>query len=164
MSQISMADFWMGRDKTHASECTPVIRQNATVTVNCVNQLLAAAAKDGVTPGVDEVTKTAVASGWRPAGINSRTANSGTTSSHITAEGCDLEDTFPARPLARWCLRNLDVLERLGLWMEDPRWTMTANKDPWVHLQIKPPKSGKRVYVPSSAAPLAPALPEQENP
>jgi hypothetical protein len=56
----------------------------------------------------------------------------------------------------RWCLRNLNEMETIGLWMENARWTPT-----WVHLQTVPPLSGHRVYVPSALPPKAPSLPEQ---
>lgn len=153
---ITLTDYWMGRDKAYASSLTPEIRDNAVTTVHLVSALLAEAAADGVTPGIDEHTGTAVASGWRPPEVNARTSNAGAKSTHLTAEGCDLQDTKD-RSLARWCLRNLRVLERLGLWMEDPRWTPD-----WVHLQTRPPGSGKRVYIPSAKPPLAKPLPEQK--
>lgn len=148
----------MGRDKMYPDQLTAAVKDNAVETVARVNVVLAAAFSDGVPVAFDQQTKTRVASGWRPAGVNARTQNSATASSHITAEGCDIQDT-PDRQLARWCLVNLDVLESVGLWMEDPQWT--GGKDPWVHFQTKPPKSGKRVYVPSAQPPIAAKLPEQ---
>lgn len=155
---ITLAQYWMGRDGAYAAECTLAVRRNAVETVRRVNLALELAAADGVEPGVDQVTHNAVASGWRPRGINARTANAGDASTHITAEGCDVQD-HPDRPLARWALRNLEKLEEIGLWMEDPQWTGGA--DPWVHWQIRPPHSGKRVYIPSTQPPLAAKLPEQ---
>jgi len=56
----------------------------------------------------------------------------------------------------RWCLKHLDVLETLGLWMEDPQWTPT-----WLHVQTIPPRSGHRVYIPSASPALVAKLPEQ---
>ena len=154
---ITLTDYFMGRDRTHAAELTDEIRGNAALTVARVNLLLAAAEEDLVEPGIDEVTGTAVASGWRPAGINARTQNAATGSKHLTAQACDLQDTADRR-LARWCLRNLARLEEIGLWMEDPQWTPD-----WVHLQTVPPGSGKRVYRPSAAEPLVAKLPEQQE-
>lgn len=155
---IALHDYWMGRNITYAGELTPEIRRNAESLLGKVNALLAQAAVDGVSPAIDQVTRTPVASGWRPLGVNARTANSGKASTHITGRGIDLQDT-PHRDLARWCLRNLDALEDLGLYMEDPQWT--GGRDPWVHLQLVPPGSGKRVYVPSNSPALAAALVEQ---
>ena len=152
---ISLDDYCMGRDRTYASELTHEIAQNAIATVDQVNQLLERAAADGVTPGTNAATGTAVASGWRPKGINEHTANAAGGSKHLTALACDVKDDN-SRSLARWCLGNLDVLEEIGLWMEDPQWTPS-----WVHLQIVPPGSGRRVYIPSTSAPLTAKLPEQ---
>jgi hypothetical protein len=120
-----------------------------------VNRALELAAADGVEPGIDEKTGNYVASGWRPQAINERTSNAAQLSTHLIGEACDLQDT-PQRDLARWALRNLDRLEQIGLWMEDPRWTPD-----WVHWQTRPPHSGLRVYRPSMHEPLVAALPEQ---
>lgn len=154
---ITLQDYFMGRDRTHAAELSGEIRANAALTVARVNLLLAAAEEDLVEPGLDEVTGTPVASGWRPLGINARTQNAAAGSKHLDARACDLQDT-PDRRLARWCLRNLARLEEIGLWMEDPQWTPD-----WVHLQTVPPGSAKRVYRPSAAEPLVARLPEQET-
>lgn len=152
---ITLPDYWMGRDKAYAADLTDAVRENAMELLGRVNLLLSWAHKDGIWPGTDEHTGTPVASGWRPRGINARTQNAAKGSKHITGCAIDLQD-MPDRALARWCLRNLDLLAEIGLWMEDPRWTPD-----WVHLQCIPPGSGRRVYVPSSAQPLVAMLPEQ---
>ncbi len=140
----------MGRDQLYAGACDATIRRNAAWTVLLTNQLkqLAAIHVGFVFPA-DEV-----ASGWRPVEVNDATVNAAAHSAHITAEALDTHD--PARLFARWCLQNLAELQTIGLWMEDPRWTPT-----WVHLQTHAPHSGHRVFIPSSAPPLAPSLPEQ---
>lgn len=38
---------------------------------------------------------------------------------------------------------GLKLLEDVGLWIEDPSYTHS-----WVHFQIKPPKSGNRIFKP----------------
>lgn len=157
---ISYEDYLMGREKKYRHEITQDMEENAGMLLARVNLLISWAAADGVFPGIDSKTGTHVASGWRPTEINARTSNAGKASKHITMQGIDVQDT-PDRTLARWCLRNLASLEEIGLWMEDPQWTGGA--DPWVHFQSVPPGSGRRVYVPSSAPPLAEKLPEQES-
>ena len=132
----------MGRDLTHAEELTNEIMANAQVTVERVNDLLQRANRSDIHE---------VRSGWRPQGINDVTANSAAHSRHLTGQAVDLPDTD--RNLATWCVDNLDDLEAVGLWMEDPRWTPT-----WVHLQIVPPRSEKTVYIPSSKPPLDPTF------
>lgn len=146
---ITLELYLMGRDLKYA--CSDEVRRNALVTVDKTNQLKLLAALDGLT-FPDDATE--VASGWRPAVINECTSNAAKLSSHIT--GCALDTRDPQRLFARWCLRNLNHLEKIGLWMEDPRWTPT-----WVHLQTYTPGSGKRVYIPSTKPPLAASLPEQ---
>lgn len=148
---ITVSLYMMGRDLKYA--CSAEVRRNAADTVDKTNQLKMLAAQDGIV-FTDDATE--VASGWRPESINECTSNAGKLSSHIDACGLDTRD--PLRLFARWCLRNLDKLEKIGLWMEDPRWTPT-----WVHLQTRPPQSGKRVYIPSTKPALAKSLPEQKG-
>lgn len=76
------------------------------------------------------------------------------SSTHRTGDGVDTFD--PDRALCAWCVMHPEELDKLGLYMEDPRWTPG-----WCHLQQIKPASGKRVYIPSTSAPLAPALPGQ---
>lgn len=152
---ITLDDYWMGRDAAYAADLTPEIRDNAVELLGRVNLLISFAHKDGVWPGIDTVTGTPVAGGWRPPAVNARTQNAGQYSNHITARAVDIQDT-PDRAFARWCLRNIELLAEIGLWMENPQWTPD-----WVHLQIVPPRSGLRVYRPSMSQPLAAKLPEQ---
>lgn len=162
---ITRDQYFRGRDKAYASDYSIRIERNVAQLLELANELLERAAAEGVVPGVDQVTLTAVASGWRPPGVNARTANAASGSTHLDGEGIDVQDQHPERPLARWCLRNLHHLERLGLWMEDPRWTGGKNNDdPWVHWQKRPPRSGNRIFIPSTKPPGAPPLPEQVGP
>lgn len=157
---ITLDDYWMGRDQAHAADLTDAITEHATLLLGRVNLLLSWAVADHVQPALDARTGTHVASGWRPPGVNAATANAAAASRHLTGQAIDLRD-HGTRDLARWCLRNLDALEEIGLWMEDPQWTHQPPGQPWVHLQIVPPGSRRRVYVPSSKPALAAKLPEQ---
>lgn len=154
---IILADYWMGRDAKYPAQLTDAITDNARELLGRVNLLLSWAIADHVQPALDRTTGTHVASGWRPPAINDATSNAAHASRHLTGEALDLRDTG-TRDLARWCLRNLDALEEIGLWMEDPQWTPS-----WVHLQIVPPGSRRRVYCPSTKPALAVKLPEQED-
>ncbi len=151
---ITLEHYWMGRDKTFSKDLTDEIRKNAIIVVERVNLLLALAEKDGVLPTTDTTTGTYIASGWRPVGVNSNTANAAATSKHITGQACDLRDGPIKRRLASWAMLNHDKLEQCGIWCERPQWTPN-----WLHCQIVPPKSGNRIYVPSSKPPLCTALP-----
>lgn len=146
---LTLETYWMGRNLTHSRDLTHEIIQNAHITVDKINALIADFEFD------TDLELDTWASGWRPPSVNGSTPNAATGSKHLTARAGDVHDT-PGRDFARWCLRNLDRLEAVGLWMEDPQWTPT-----WVHLQIVPPGSGRRVYVPSSAPAMVAKLPEQ---
>lgn len=145
---ITLHSYWQDRESKYRIECTEVIQRNAMETVSRVNHLLAIAEVAGI-------ARSYVSSGWRPNSVNDATANAAKGSNHLTAKACDLADAD--RALAQWCVSNPDKLAQCELWMEDPRWTPT-----WVHLQTVPPKSGKRIYVPSSKPPLAAPLEGQK--
>ena len=46
-TQITLDDYWIGRDKKYAKDITDVIRSNAEITVSKVNLLLFVATKGG---------------------------------------------------------------------------------------------------------------------
>lgn len=62
-------------------------------------------------------------------------------STHLYGKAVDIYD--PNKDLQKWCLDNIKMLEDVGLWLED--FGATPN---WVHFQISPPKSGKRMFKP----------------
>lgn len=64
-----------------------------------------------------------------------------TLSKHLIGCAADIHD--PKQTLQKWCLENVAKLEEIGLWMEDFSATKT-----WVHFQTRPPKSGKRFFLP----------------
>lgn len=81
--------------------------------------------------------------------------NGSPTSWHFKGAAVDIDDN-DSGDFAKWCLSNLKILKDLNLWMEDPRWTNGCGS--WCHFQIYPPKSGKRVFIPSSKPPCNPSL------
>lgn len=90
-------------------------------------------------------------SGYRPPEVNAFVKGAIRGDKHETCEAGDIED-FDGR-LAEWCLKNEPILDGIGLWMEDPRWTRTILVGPykqrgWVHLQTVSPPSGNRVFIP----------------
>jgi hypothetical protein len=149
-------DYYMSRDAKYPSELTEEIREHVAELLGRVNLLLSWAYADNVRPALDHATGTHVASGWRPRAVNDATSNAAASSKHLTGEGIDLRDNG-TRDLAQWCLKNEESLTEIGLWMERPQWCPT-----WVHLQIVPPGSRRRYYVPSSKPPLVAALPGEE--
>ena len=145
---IDLKAYYDGRDEAYRRELTDKIRRNAEDTVKKANALLKRA-------GFEHVC--AVNSGWRPRQVNAATPNASATSHHVSGRAVDLPD--PDRALAAWCVHNLNVLAEIGLWLEDPRWTYDADGDHWVHVQTVPPKSGRRVFVPSTAPATDPDFP-----
>jgi len=145
---IDLEAFYCGRDEAYVDELTDEIRANAQDTLARTNRLLGRA-------GFQHVCS--VNSGWRPRQVNEATPNAASSSQHLSGRAIDLPD--PDRTLAAWCVNHLEVLAEIGLWMEDPRWTYDAAGDHWVHLQIVPPKSGRRVFIPFDTPPLDPDFP-----
>jgi uncharacterized protein YcbK (DUF882 family) len=62
-------------------------------------------------------------------------------SNHLSGKAVDISDVNCK--LQKWCLENEFTLAKIGLWMEDFKYTQT-----WVHFQICPPKSGNRFFIP----------------
>lgn len=125
-----------------------------------VNALLGLAEEAGAyVPLVDLDTGSQISGAKGGAGDGGYRLSDSTTgakgSAHRYAKAVDVYD--PDRKLAAWCVANQNELYKLGLYMEDPRFTPV-----WCHLQTVSPGSGKRVYVPSTSAPLAEALPGQK--
>lgn len=113
-------------------ECTDEVRANALDLITRINYFL----KDAKYP-----KHVKQSSGFRPSEVNAKTKGASKKSGHMRGESTDLAD--PDRELALLCLSNLNLLEKHGLWMEDPKFTPG-----WCHLQKYPPKSGKRVFSP----------------
>lgn len=121
----------MGRDRTHGADLTDEICTNAADLVARCNQL--AAELPFALPRVS--------SGWRPPSINAGVKGAAKRSNHMTGNAVDFADADGR--LDAWCLANLPVLERIGLWLEHPDATPT-----WCHLQRVPPRSGRRTFRP----------------
>jgi uncharacterized protein YcbK (DUF882 family) len=134
---ITLEGFYMGRDATHASELTDEIRSNALVTVERSNKLLALY----IAATGDERPRR-VNSGWRPAAVNA-VIGGARKSHHMMGRAIDIADASKA--LKRWLMTEAGqaALVSVGLWMEHPDATPS-----WVHLQITPPRSGRRVFQP----------------
>jgi hypothetical protein len=92
-----------------------------------------------------------LSSGYRPREVNDATPNAGKDSHHIHGRAVDIVDDDGK--LAEFCVTNTALLETLGLWMESPKYTVKKDArgrviSRWVHLQSKPPKSGRRIFSP----------------
>lgn len=127
---ISRDEYFMGRDIKFRRDWTPEIEDAAAETVKRANFLLTAFGEDR-----------AVNSGWRPPAVNATTPGAALYSRHMTGQAIDLYD--PEGDLDEWCFVHQDVLQAIGLWMEHP-----ASTKGWCHVQIVPPKSGRRCFYP----------------
>lgn len=125
--KISETEYLMGRDK--AAPLTPTMRTNMEKLLIAVNLIRDLYGKS-----------MSVSSGYRPPTVNAATPNASKTSCHLTCEAVDFGDKD--RKLVQWLLRNMDILEKAGLYMESP-----INTPTWVHLQTRAPRSGKRVFL-----------------
>lgn len=143
------AEQYFGVYAGHA-DITPEIVENSGLLLAAVNEVYALAYADGCELPVNPTTGSGI-SGRRHGGFRPRDSLVGADNSlHKDALAVDRYD--PLRQLASWCLGHPHELMSRGLYMEDPRWTPT-----WVHLQLRPPRSGRLVYIPSSGPALAAA-------
>lgn len=62
-------------------------------------------------------------------------------SKHLMGQAADIYD--PKGELKVWIMNNMSSMEQIGFWFEDFKSTPT-----WVHMQICPPASGKRIFIP----------------
>jgi hypothetical protein len=106
-----------------------------------VNAMIPVAEADGVTFHINPKTGSIISGntfgGFRPQNCPQGAPNS----NHKEGLGGDLYD--PDNEIDAWMLENQFVLEKLGIWIESPTATPS-----WAHLQIVPPRSGRRVYMP----------------
>lgn len=70
------------------------------------------------------------------------------TSWHYQGCAIDLDDDLSGVTW-KYVWENRFKAKKLGLYFEHPCWTHHKNGT-WMHIQTKPPKSGKRFFVPSS--------------
>lgn len=124
---IKREELLMGRDTEYP--LTPELEANLNNLLTALNGLREKYGKPMI-----------VSSGYRPGKYNVA-AGGAKNSSHMSCEACDFKDS--SRELTNWCLANLDALEEFGLYMESNDRTPT-----WVHLQIRRPGSGNRVFKP----------------
>lgn len=138
---ITVKQFYMGRDEKYKDQLTPELRRNADETVAKANLLLNHAFNDRIFLELSPVTNSFVSSGWRPPEVNGSTPNAAPRSKHMTCQAIDIYDA--EGELDEWCMDNLELLEKYGLYLEHPSATKS-----WTHLQTVPPRSGKRVFYP----------------
>lgn len=136
---ISLEQFYKGRDKQYACELTPEIEANAVETLRRANLLLgmfyAACSEAHQARGCN--------SGWRPSAVNACTPGAAKKSNHMLGKAIDMGDDD--EQLDAWLMTDAGqkALIEVGLWMEHPSATPR-----WAHVQIVPPGSGRRTFMP----------------
>lgn len=124
---ISRAEILMGRDAKYP--LSQALEDNLKALLIALNEFRAVYGKPMT-----------VTSGYRPGDFN-KAAGGAPNSAHALCLACDFADKDGA--LDAWCLAHLDVLERCGLYLEDPGHTAG-----WCHLTVRAPHSGARVFKP----------------
>jgi len=74
--------------------------------------------------------------------------NGSATSWHFKGAAIDLDDDASGVTW-KYVWQNRFKLKELGLYVEHPCWTNHKNGS-WIHIQTKPPRSGKRFFIPST--------------
>lgn len=135
---ISKDELLKGRDQQYPNDYTQEISNNLDNLLIPMNQVRTAWGKPMT-----------VNSGWRPPSINAATPGAAKHSKHMLGLAVDIAD--PNGSLWAWVLQNLDLMQQLGIFFEDKRWTPN-----WVHFQLGAPISGKRIFVPNASPASAP--------
>lgn len=124
---ITRDEILMGRDKN--APLTEDMEGNLTMLLDALNRFRASYGKPMI-----------VTSGYRPPAINAAVGGA-RKSNHMLCLAADFRDTDGS--LDAYCMKNIDLLEACGLWIEDPKSTPG-----WCHMQAVPPRSGARVFKP----------------
>lgn len=124
---ITRKEYLMGRDEEYPLSPTQML--NMCDLLAAINYLRAKWEKP-----------MRVNSGYRPGRFNTA-AGGAPKSPHLMCAAIDIAD--PDGTLAAWLYASDDLLEHVGLYMENPDYTPG-----WVHLQIIRPASGNRVFIP----------------
>lgn len=138
--QITLSDYYMGRDAKYPLDLLTSYRHNANITVDLSNRLLVGLKVANV-PLTLNASGSIVNSGWRPPTVNAATPGASKTSLHMSCQAIDLYD--PSGFIDEYLFHNQLILKDLGLWLEHPDSTPK-----WCHVQILPPRSGNRVFKP----------------
>lgn len=133
---ISMSELLSGQ--CTFDECTPEQKKNLTILLEKVNKVRLAYGKPMiVTSGLRTMKHHLdiyAKKGIFPPKVPMK-------SNHLF--GCAVDFADGNGELKKWVLNNMKVMEDAGLYMEDFSATKT-----WLHVQIVPPKSGKRFFKP----------------
>lgn len=113
---------------------TPEIDANLVILLERLNKIRSAWAKPMIiTSGLRDQTK--------QDNLIAQGRSTAKKSKHLTGQAADVSD--PNGALKKWIMDNMSLMEQIGFWFEDFNSTPT-----WIHMQIVPPLSGKRIFLP----------------
>jgi uncharacterized protein YcbK (DUF882 family) len=130
---ITKDELLKGRDKQYPKDYTKEVSDNLDKSLILFNKIR-------IAYGMPMI----ITSGWRPSAINGSTPGAAAHSKHVLGMAMDVSD--PDGKLWKWVLQNLDLMQQLGIYMEDRRWTKG-----WVHFGVGAPASGKRIFIPNAS-------------
>lgn len=142
MKEITLSDYFMGRDEEFKSELTPDVSTHASKLLQKVNALLKELEDSGELKS-DQDYK--ITSGWRPTSVNESITNAAKKSLHQTGNAIDILDD-KEQTLCNVIKKNYTLLKKYGLWMEDPdhtkgKWTN------WCHLDDSTSRSDREIRI-----------------
>jgi hypothetical protein len=124
-------------DRATSPHLTNAVKANVSELRRRVNALL---------DDLGWIDKVDCTSGFRPPAANAK-AGGATQSAHMLGQALDLLDNAE-QVLAYEIMRNPELLEKHGLWLEHPDYTKGARTN-WTHLDMKERRARKvRVFNP----------------
>lgn len=136
---ISLADYF--GDWYEHIDAVDARKENAEKLLDACSELEALARADGMVFPVNPQTSCQIAGqtygGFRPQACKQGAPHS----AHKEGLAVDIYD--PEDEIDEWCLANQNLLERCGIYIEDPKYTPR-----WSHWSIRRPSSGNRVFLP----------------
>jgi hypothetical protein len=118
----------------HGYPTTPIIDKNLAILFQRMNELRGAY-------GHPMIITSGLRSDEQQAALIAQGKTNAKMSKHLAGLACDVYD--PEQKLQKWILDHPGMLERIGIWCEDFKYTPN-----WVHCQVSPPGSGKRFFIP----------------
>lgn len=133
MIKLTKEQYLMGRIKEE--ELTPEMKADMEDLLEKVNRLLADFYQRN-----PMAKKRGINSGYRSPAINAAVGGS-KKSNHMICQAVDIEDGDGE--LGKWLTRQPEKLSEFDLYMEAKSATPS-----WTHLQLQPPKSKRRIFLP----------------
>jgi hypothetical protein len=138
--------FTKQEDLWKMSKMTDQEHENAQVLLIRINDFLDFAID--IDPTIEqEICDDPVNSGWRSEAYNKTLKGAAKNSAHFTFQAKDLRD--PHGKLDRIVIANIPFMQRVGLYVEHPRYTKG-----WCHLSSRAPASGNIIYIPYAGKPI----------